>query len=82
MNLKLGEVFWESVTHTNFPSGTSKFPYIRSAFVATNLVAPPSKVVDGVSRLIVKTDIQSLARKDNLTKCKQQRHCFQRRGIG
>ena len=65
-NLKLGQVFWETVTSMNFPLATTKFPYLRSAIVATNLVAPKSRVIDGISKLVVKTDMLALVRKDNI----------------
>ena len=45
------------------PSASSKFPLVRSALLCANLIAPPGKIVDGVPRLITKTDVLSLARK-------------------
>ena len=49
-----------------FRSAVTKFPYVRTAIVATNLISPKKKVVDGVARLIVKTTLATLSRKDNL----------------
>ena len=54
------------LTDLKFPTVTSKMPFLRGAVVATNLIAPQHKIVDGISRLIVKSDLPSLAKKDRL----------------
>ena len=63
-NRKIGETFWNAVVDLAFPTQTSRMPMLRTAFIATNLVSP--KVVDGVSRLIVKTDVQALTQSKRL----------------
>ena len=47
-----------------FPSGTTKFALIRAACVAANLVA--TKVVDGIAKLLTKSDIIALSKKPML----------------
>jgi hypothetical protein len=49
-----------------FANKSSRYPLIRSALVATNLIAPANKVIEGKARLIVKSDIGSLASKNRL----------------
>lgn len=59
----IGEEFWRAVTDTVLhPSPVQQCPHLRTGFIATNLVAP--KVVDGIARLLVKTDIATLGKKD------------------
>ena len=63
-NNKLGEVFLEAVVYAQFPSSDSKFPLVRVALLAANLVCHKSKVVEGIARLLTKTDVAMLCRKD------------------
>ena len=56
----------QTIVGLQFATQTSLFPYVRNACVAANLIAPKSKVVDGVSRLLTKSDLQTLTRKDRL----------------
>ena len=65
---KLGEVFMSVVTSLKFGTQASKFPFTRAACIACNLASPVNKVQDGHARLLVKSDILSLARKDKLLK--------------
>ena len=64
-NKKIGEVFFRAITGTQFHSLSTKFPFIRTACLAANLICPKSKVVDGVARLLTKTDISMLSSKEN-----------------
>ena len=65
-NKKIGEVFFRALTDITFQSATSKFPFIRSACLAANLIAPKSKVIDGVARLLTKTDLIMLSNKKKI----------------
>ena len=57
-NLRLGEEYLKAVTDTAFQNAQTLFPLVRGALVATNLVSP--KVVDGLARLLVKSDVERL----------------------
>ena len=58
---RLGEEFMKAVAETSF--GPSRLmPHLRTAFIATNLISP--KVVDGVAKLLVKSDVERLKAKD------------------
>ena len=59
----LGQSFLSAVVQLKLPSASSKFPLMRSALLCANLIAPAAKIVDGVPRLITRTDVQSLARR-------------------
>ena len=65
-NKKLGQVFWDAIVSIQFASQATKFPHVRIACVAANLISPKSKVVDGIARLVTKGDILQLQRKQNL----------------
>jgi hypothetical protein len=39
-NLKLGETFWKALVEMTFRSAVTKFHYVRTAIVATNLISP------------------------------------------
>ena len=58
-NRRLGSEFMQAITDTVI-SDTKSYPRLRQAFVACNLISP--KIVDGVSKLLVKSDIQKLAK--------------------
>jgi hypothetical protein len=59
----LGEEYFRAVTESSLhPSVMKPCPQLRVALVATNLVSP--KVVDGIARLVTKTDIAAFCRKD------------------
>lgn len=62
-NRRLGEEFLTVVTETSFnnSSVTKRHPHIRTGLLATNLTSP--KVVDGVARLLVKSDVERLKHK-------------------
>jgi hypothetical protein len=60
-NLKLGEEYITAVTEAKLAGGTSMFPHVRTALMATNLTSP--KVTDGISRLLTITDIVKLKNK-------------------
>ena len=47
-------------------SENTKYPFLRTAIVATNLIAPKKKVVDGIARLVTKSDCLLLCRKDKI----------------
>ena len=71
-NRCLGEEFIFSIVRVKFPND-SVFPRIRDACMATNLTA--TKVVDGVARLLTKTDIIGLTGKlkyDAVVQCDKQ----------
>lgn len=62
-NVRLGEEFLRAVAETTF-SDTHRFPMCRQAFLAANLIA--ARIVDGVAKCIVKSDIQKLANKEKV----------------
>ena len=66
-NKTLGQGYFEAVVNTHFQSATNKCPFIRTAFLATNMACPQAKIIDGVARLVKKTDIQSLSSKKQMT---------------
>ena len=57
-NRRMGEEFVSAVVDVKF-STTRAFPLLRSAMIATNLTA--SKVVDGVARLLTKSDVLQMS---------------------
>ena len=57
-NQVLGEEFLTAVTNVTFSSASNLYPHIRTGLIATNLIS--SKVVDGISRLLVKSDVERL----------------------
>ena len=59
-NKRLGEEFISAVVNMKFLK-SEVFPRIRDACFAANLTAP--KVIDGVARLLVKTDLSTLTGK-------------------
>ena len=63
---KLGQTFKETVVNVKFATESSKFPFLRSAMMATNLISPKDKIVDGHARLLTKSDVQSIAKKATL----------------
>ena len=63
-NRTLGETYWRAVVGMQFQTACTKMPMLRTALLATNLVSP--KVVDGISRCLVKSDLLMLQRKDRL----------------
>lgn len=63
-NRRLGEEFLKAVTDAVFSSVSTRYPHIRTGLIATNLVAP--KVIDGVARLLVKSDVERLRAKDRI----------------
>ena len=65
-NKVLGETFLQAVVAGQFPTSSSRFPFMRAACIACNLVSPKPKITDGIARLVVKTDITNLCRKDKL----------------
>lgn len=61
----LGHEYCVAVIDGAFQAGVgSLFPFMRTALFATNLTALPAKIVDGISKLITKSDVQRLAAKD------------------
>lgn len=60
----VGETFWKAVVEATFQTKDSKMPLVRVALVLANLASP--KIEDGISRLIVKTDVTKLQAKLNL----------------
>ena len=62
-NAKLGEEFWTAVVDVNFGE-TTPCPRIRSAMLACNMTSP--KVQDGISKLLVKSDIGALTTQKKL----------------
>jgi hypothetical protein len=74
-NRKLGEEFLRTVTDVVF-SETKRMPICRQAIIATNLISP--KVVDGISKLLVKSDIQKLAGKDKLAELEEAEKDFEK----
>ncbi len=65
---KLGETFLSAVASAKFPTESSKFPFLRGAMLATNLISPKAKVVDGVAKLLSKSDVTTIASKPMLVK--------------
>ena len=62
----LGSEFLGAVVNASFQTNSTLFPHVRTALIATNLISP--KVVDGIARLLVRSDVDSLKRKENLQK--------------
>ena len=73
---KLGQGFLEAVTTAKFPTEATKFPFTRSALIATNLVSPKDKVVDGIARLVNKSDVSMLTRKASLLQVTAAEACL------
>jgi hypothetical protein len=62
-NRKIGQEFFTAVTQCNFStSPLNLFPHVRTGVLAANLVSP--KVIDGIARLLVKSDVSALCKKD------------------
>jgi hypothetical protein len=62
-NRKIGQEFFTAVTECSFStSPLNVFPHVRTGLLATNLVSP--KVVDGLAKLLVKSDVLALCKKD------------------
>ena len=74
-NKTLGEEFVTAVDAFDV-SKTEKVPFLRAALVAANLVT--EKVVDGVSRLVVKSDVERLKGKDMKSKSVEVDRCIAR----
>ena len=69
-SLALGQEFMVSVTETHI-SSVNLFPMVRIGMIATNLTAPPSRVIDGHARLVTKSDIEKLKSKKMSDKINQ-----------
>ena len=69
-SLALGQEFMVSVTETHI-SSVNSFPMVRIGMIATNLTAPPSRVIDGHARLVTKSDIEKLKSKKMSDKINQ-----------
>ena len=64
-NRVIGQTFFEAVTSLQFQTKSTKFPFLRSACIVANLISP--KVGDGgLAKLLKKSDIQALTKKDRL----------------
>lgn len=73
---KLGQGFLEAVTTAKFPTESTKFPFTRSALIATNLLSSKDKVVDGIARLVNKSDVGMLTRKARLLQVTAAEGCL------
>jgi hypothetical protein len=59
----LGVEFLTAVVEANLSGSPLELnPHIRTALLATNLVSP--KIIDGIARLLTKSDVQGFAKKD------------------
>ena len=58
VSLMLGAEFFKAVTELNLPSNESMFAHVITAVMSTQLSSP--KVVDGLARLLTKTDVAQL----------------------
>ena len=67
-NRRLGEEFANAIVDTKIDP-YDPLVHVRHALISVNLTA--MKLVDGVAKLITKTDISSLANKDNLPKAQR-----------
>ena len=56
--LMLGQEFTETLAHMSFQDATNLFPFTRTAIWATQLTA--SKSSDGFSKMVTKSDLQTL----------------------
>ena len=65
-NKVLGKTFFESLVAMQFNTASTKFLHLRTALVACNLISPKQKVIDGLARLVTKTDMLTISRKDKL----------------
>ena len=63
-NKVLGKSYLEAVVQMKFPVYTSRFPFMRAACIATNLVSPKRKIVDGTAKLLTKSDLSVLVKSD------------------
>ena len=63
--LILGKEFFTAIVEAEF-SSMQLFPLTRVAFAVCNLTAPRSRAQDGFSRLLTRTDIQTLKSKKNM----------------
>ena len=59
-SVKLGEDFWTAITKVDFRSKTSTYPMIRTALICCNCSSPSGTIVDGVSKLILRGDVEKL----------------------
>jgi hypothetical protein len=62
---KQGSEFFTKLNSLSWGKGVL-CPYLLNAAIEANLVAPPNKVVDGVCRLILPSNLAALASKSNL----------------
>ena len=74
MNLRLGEEFWQAVVQTTFAE-SSILPRVRNAILLTQLTSP--RQVEGVAKLISKTDINGLKDNKKLADLKQLEKNFE-----
>ena len=61
--IKLGSEFWHALVDWK-PASSSLCPFTRAALMATTFISPRNKINDGFGKLITKTDIKKLERKD------------------
>lgn len=62
-NRRLGAEFWSALTEMQFEK-TKPFPYLRTAFAATQLIAP--KTVDGIARMLTPADFRAMKQKSSV----------------
>jgi hypothetical protein len=62
----LGSEFLGAVVNATFQCNSTLFPHLRTALIAANLISP--KVIDGIARLLVRSDVEGLKRKENVQK--------------
>ena len=60
----LGSEFMQKVSTVNFGPG-QKFPYVVNAVIKANLASPVHKIVDGVCKLILPSNLALLTKKGN-----------------
>lgn len=59
-SVKLGEDFMTAISKADFRSKTSTYPMVRTSLILCNCSSPSGKIVDGVSRLILRSDVEKL----------------------
>ena len=65
-NKLIGEHFWQAVLDAKFVSASILYPHVRNDCVVASLICPKKKLSEGFARLLTKTDIVSLNRKDRI----------------
>ena len=66
----MGSEFMANLAKLKF-GNAEMLPYVQNAAIKANMVAPGHKIVDGFCRLILPSQVSSLASKENKPKCQE-----------